>query len=138
MTNKERKEALEARAEATADRLRRFAQKVEDLSWALDAAISAVDKDASGYRCQSAANPDGGRNALAGELEAALFKAEAFLLSLGRAEGLVGGEPEAVVVGGTYGRHYEATLAGFDAALAHVRALQLAGYVGPARVIYAS
>lgn len=70
---------LENRAEGVADRLRDFSQTVDQLSWDLDAALSALRKDAAGYRRRTKANPDGGDNSAPGELEAALGAAERFL-----------------------------------------------------------
>lgn len=127
---------FENRAEVVADKLRAFSQKVDALAWDLDAALSAVNKDAVGYRVGTKANPTGGPNSLPGELEAALVKAEAFLMALGDAVEAVGLGIQAFSVGGTYGRFYAASLEGLDAARSAARSLQLAGDPAPLRVVY--
>lgn len=122
------------RAAKVADRLRAFAQKVDALAWSLDEELSAIDKDEAGYRQANGANPDGAANAVPGDLEKALFQAEAFLHSLGHAEHAF--NVEHISCGGTYGQIFSATLAGWDAAWAHVKAQQLAGRVVPLKVAH--
>lgn len=118
-----------------ADRLARFSERVDRIGWDLDAALSAVEKDKAGYRNRTAANRTGGQNYVEGELEAALLAAEV-LLKLLRGEAEAAGDLKltSVSVGGTYGRVFPATLAGYDAANAYSREKQLQGNVAPVKL----
>lgn len=118
-----------ARARATADKVRHLAEIVDRLAWNLDAEISALDKDDAGYREKSAANPDGAANAIPGDLEAALFQAEAWLIDVADWADKAHLEPQAVAIGGTYGAWYRADLAGLDKAREEIKANQLLGRV---------
>jgi len=62
-----------AYAERALDAARKWSQRVEQLVWDLETALSAVNKDAAGYRRANKANPDGGANALPGEVNDALL-----------------------------------------------------------------
>lgn len=59
-------------AERALDAARKFAQRVEQLTWDLEAALSAVEKDAAGYRTRNKANPDGCENATPGDVNEAV------------------------------------------------------------------
>lgn len=124
-----------ARARATADKVRHLAEIVDKLAWNLDAEISALDKDDAGYREKSAANPDGAANAIPGDLEAALFQAEAWLIDVAKWAEQAHLEPQAVAIGGTYGAWYRADLKGLDEALKAQRQYQLMGTVRPLRIV---
>lgn len=126
-----------ARARIVADRLRELSQIIDEAAWNLDAELSAIDKDEAGYREKSAANPDGAANAIPGDLEAALFQAQAILIDLGHWAENAHLPPQAVALGGTYGRWYVPTLDGLDKALAAQRANQIAGRVTPVKIIRA-
>lgn len=65
-----------AKAEALADSLRAMVAKLETLSWDIDAALSAHEKDRVGYRRRNAANPTGAANLAPGELDSAIHAAQ--------------------------------------------------------------
>lgn len=60
-------------------RMRDAAQISSRLAIHLTAALSAVRKDAVGYRIHNTANPDGGQNAKPGDLLRAAHRAETYL-----------------------------------------------------------
>lgn len=124
------------RARTVADRLRDLSQHLDALAWNLDAEISALDKDEAGYREKTAANPDGGANAVPGDLEAALVRAEALFIALPSLEQAASASLIAFSAGGTYGRWYPPTLEGLDNARAEAKAQQLGGRVVPLRPVF--
>lgn len=73
---------LVALAEEISDELATLTAPLEAVAWEIDAALSAIRKDAAGYRSANAANPDGGTNYTPGELEAAVKRGRQLLLAL--------------------------------------------------------
>lgn len=68
-------------AEVQSEALTEVSRLIEDAHWALDSALSAIDKDAAGYRKANRANPNGSDNYTPGELEEAVKEARAVLLA---------------------------------------------------------
>lgn len=121
-----------ARARIVADRLREISQIVDKLAWDLDTELSAIDKDEAGYREKTAANPDGGQNAIPGDLEAALFQAEAFLEDVRTWADSSHLEPQNVAIGYDW---FPATLEGLSKARAYQKSMQQLGRVLPLKII---
>lgn len=70
---------LIAKAESLSDELAQLTAPIEAAAWELDSALSAIRKDKASYRTANRANPDGGENYTAGELEQAVKRAERLL-----------------------------------------------------------
>lgn len=64
-------------AERLCENVRRYSEAMEAKAWALESALSALNKDDAGYRRQNNANRDGGESYTPGELEAAVREIEA-------------------------------------------------------------
>lgn len=73
---------LVATAETQSDDFTQIVAVIDGVCWELDSTLSAVNKDACGYRRQNAANLTGGANYVKGELEAATGRAAELLAAL--------------------------------------------------------
>lgn len=73
---------LVAQAEEISDELAALTAPLEGVAWEIDSALSALRKDAAGYRKANAANPTGGDSYEPGELEAAVKRGRQLLLAL--------------------------------------------------------
>lgn len=73
---------LEAKAEGLSTRLARVTEVIDAASWKLDSALSALRKDAAGYRQANATDLDDGDSYTDGELEVAIVEAQALLEAL--------------------------------------------------------
>jgi len=69
-------------SQSVSHQLRAYERLIRETLWSLDAARSAIRKDAVGYRTHNAANLDGGANGKPGQHEAALIVAEKLLAKL--------------------------------------------------------
>jgi len=63
-------------AERLCENTRRYSERLEQAAWALESALSALNKDDAGYRRSNNANRDGGESYTPGELEAAVLDVE--------------------------------------------------------------
>jgi hypothetical protein len=73
---------LQDRGYELSDELAQVTSDVEGVCWELDSSLSAVVKDAAGYRVHTLAEPNGGGSYEPGELEAAVARAERLLVAL--------------------------------------------------------
>jgi hypothetical protein len=71
-----------ALAEEISDELAQLTAPLEGVAWEIDSALSAIRKDAAGYRRANAANPTGGDSYTSGDLEKAVARGKALLLAL--------------------------------------------------------
>lgn len=69
-------------AEGQSDEFTQFVAVIDGVCWELDSTISAIGKDACGYRRANAANLTGGANYVKGELEAVTGRAGELLAAL--------------------------------------------------------
>jgi hypothetical protein len=69
-------------AETQSDELTQIVAVCDGVAWELDSTLSALRKDAAGYRVLNKANPDGGGNYCKGELEKASGRAAELLAAL--------------------------------------------------------
>lgn len=73
---------LVATAEDQSDEFTQIVAVIDGVCWELDSTLSALNKDACGYRRQNAANLTGGDNYIPGELEQASGRAAELLVAL--------------------------------------------------------
>lgn len=74
--------ALIVTAEGQSDEFTQFIAVIDGVAWELDSTLSALNKDAAGYRLHNAANVSGGPNYIKGELETATGRAAELLAAL--------------------------------------------------------
>lgn len=73
---------LVATAEQQSDDFTQIVAVIDGVCWELDSTLSALNKDACGYRRRNAANLTGGENYIPGELEVASGRAAELLQAL--------------------------------------------------------